>query len=150
MPQSLAKVYIHLIFSTKNRERILFDVIRPRLHEYLGGILSQHGCVPVEINSEPDHVHVLFLMTRTEALSDVIGQLKKSSNDWLKGIGPEYAHFFWQGGYAAFSVSQSQVDDVRKYIRNQQEHHRIKSFQDELRAFFRAYELEYDERYVWD
>lgn len=107
MPQSLAKVYLHLIFSTKNRERFLFDTICPRLHEYLGGILNRHGCVPVEINSEPDHVHVLFLMTRTEALSDVIGQLKKSSNDWLKGIGPEYARFFWQGGYAAFSVSQS-------------------------------------------
>lgn len=150
MPQSLAKIYIHLIFSTKNRERCIFDGIRPRLHEYMGGILKGHGCTPVEINSEPDHSHVLFLLSRTEALSDVVGQLKKSSNDWLRSIGPEYNQFFWQGGYAAFSVSKSQVEEVRQYIRNQQEHHRAKSFQDELRAFLIAYEVEYDERFVWE
>jgi putative transposase len=150
MPQSLAKDYIHLIFSTKNRERTIQNTIRSRLHEYMGGILNHHGCVPIEINSEPDYVHILFLMTRTESLSDVIGQLKKSSNDWLKSAGREYADFYWQGGYAAFSVSKSQVDEVRRYIQNQQEHHRVKSFQEELRAFFKAYEMEYDERYVWE
>ncbi|HEY1172832.1 MAG TPA: IS200/IS605 family transposase [Verrucomicrobiae bacterium] len=150
MPQSLAKIYIHLIFSTKNRERMISDSIRKELHEYMGGILNGHGCIPVEINSEPDHAHILFLMTRTETLSEVVGQLKKSSNDWLKRTSSEYAQFYWQGGYAAFSVSKSQVEEVRQYIRNQREHNQVKSFQDELRAFFKAYEMEYDERYVWE
>jgi putative transposase len=92
----------------------------------------------------------LFLLARTEALSDVVGQLKKSSNDWLRSRGSEFASFFWQAGFGAFSVSQSQVEDVRAYIRNQREHHRIKSFQEELRTWLKAYELELDERYVWD
>jgi putative transposase len=89
-------------------------------------------------------------MTRTETLSDVVGQVKKSSNDWLRARGPEFASFHWQSGYGAFSVSQSAVDEVREYIRRQHEHHKQVSFQDELRAFLRRYEIEYDERYVWD
>ena len=114
------------------------------------GTLKGLGCLPIEINTEPDHLHGLFLLARTEALSDVVGHLKKSSNDWLRGRGPQFASFFWQAGFGAFSVSQSQVEDVRAYIRNQREHHRVKSFQEELRAFLKAYEIEFDERYVWD
>jgi len=150
MPQSLSKIYVHLIFSTKARERTLPDQIRTDLHAYMGGTLKGLGCLPVEINSEPDHVHALFLLARTASLSDVVGHFKKSSNDWLRGQGPQFAVFFWQAGFAAFSVSQSQVEEVRTYIRNQREHHRAKSFQDELRAFLKAYEVEFDERYVWD
>jgi REP element-mobilizing transposase RayT len=150
MPQSLAKVYIHLIFSTKNRERVLPDEIRPDLHAYMGGTLNGLGCTPIEINSEPDHAHLLYLMTRTETLSNVIGQVKKSSNDWLRARDAAFSDFFWQGGYGAFSVSQSAVGDVRKYIRTQREHHRRVSFQDEFRAFLNRYEIEFDERYVWD
>ena len=92
----------------------------------------------------------LFLLARTEALSDVVGHLKKSLNDWLRSRGPQFASFFWQAGFSTFSVSQSQVEDVRAYIRNQREHYRVKSFQEELRAFLKAYEIEFDERYVWD
>jgi hypothetical protein len=95
-------------------------------------------------------LHALFLLARTKALSDVVGHLKKSSNDWLRSQGPQFAGFFWQAGFGAFSVSQSQAEDVRAYIRNQREHHRGKSFRDELRAFLKAYEVEFDERYVWD
>ena len=149
MAQSLSKIYVHLIFSTKDRERTLSDEIRPDLHAYMGGTLKGLGCLPVEINTEPDHLPALFILGRTEALSDVVGQLKKSSNDWLRGHGPQFASFFWQTGFGAFSVSQSQVEDVRAYIRNQHEHHRVKSFQEELRAFLKAYEIEFDERYVW-
>jgi REP element-mobilizing transposase RayT len=150
VPQSLSKVYIHFIFSTKDRARTLPDEIRPQLHAYMGGTLKGLGCSPIEINTEPDHSHILFLLSRTEALSDVVGHLKKSSNDWLREQGPQFAHFFWQAGFGAFSVSQSQVEEVRAYIRNQREHHRVKSFQEELRAFLKAYEVEYDERYLWD
>ena len=106
------------------------------------GTLKGLGCHPIEINTEPDPLHGLFLLARTEALSDVVGHLKKSSNDWLRSRGPQFASFFWQAGFGAFSVSQSQVEDVRAYIRNQREHHRVKSFQEELRAFLKAYEIE--------
>jgi REP element-mobilizing transposase RayT len=148
MAQSLSKIYVHLIFSTKDRESTLPDEIRPDLHAYLGGTFKGLGCSPIEINTEPDHLHALFLLTRTKAMSEVVGHLKKSSNDWLRSQGPQFAGFFWQAGFGAFSVSQSQVEDVRIYIRNQREHHRGKSFQDELRAFLKAYEVEFDERYV--
>ena len=94
MAQSLAKIYVHLIFSTKNRERILPDEVRPDLHAYLGGTLKGLGCFPVEINTEPEHLHALFLLVRTEALSDVVGHLTKSSNDWLRSRGPQLERFF--------------------------------------------------------
>src|SRR5262245_44903339 len=99
MPQSLAKIYVHLIFSTKHRERVLPDDIRSDLHAYMGGTLNGLGCPPIEINSEPDHVHLLFLLTRTETLANVVGQLKKSANDWLRARGHRFAEFLWQGGY---------------------------------------------------
>jgi REP element-mobilizing transposase RayT len=130
MPQSISKLYVHLIFSTKNRERILPDEVRPDL--------------------QPDHLHALFLLARTAALSDVVGHLKKSSNDWLRSRGPQFERFFWQAGFGAFSVSQSQVQDVRTYIRNQREHHQVKTFQEEFRTFLKVYEVEFDERYAWD
>lgn len=148
MPQSLAKIHLHLVFSTKHRERLLPCDIRTDLHAYLGGIINGLGCVPVEINSKPDHVHILFVMSRTETLSNVVGHLKKSSNDWLRAKDARFAQFYWQAGYGAFSVSQSAVEDVRQYIRNQREHHQRTTFADEYRTFLRRYEIEFDERYV--
>jgi len=150
MSQALAKIYLHLIFSTKNRERSLPDDVRDDLHSYMGGILHGLGCSPIEINTEPDHAHVLFVMTRTETISNVVGQLKKSSNDWLRNRDPQFRHFYWQGGYGVFSVSQSAVEEVRQYIRDQREHHKQVSFQDEFRTFLKRYEMEFDERYVWE
>src|SRR5262245_9351020 len=133
MSQALAKIYLHLIFSTKNRERIISDDVRADLHSYMGGILNGLGCSPIEINSEPDHVHLLFTMSRTETVSEVVGQLKKSSNDWLRSRDRKFRNFYWQGGYGIFSVSQSAVEEVRAYIRGQREHHKQVSFQDEYR-----------------
>ena len=150
MSQSLAKLYVHLVFSTKGRERVLEDDIRKDLHDYMGGTLKGMTCLPVEINSEPDHVHTLFLLGRMVALGGVVGGVKKSATDWLRGRGDAYRGFQWQAGYGAFSVSQSAVEQVRAYIRNQREHHRVRTFQDEFRAFLRKYEVEFDERYVWD
>src|SRR5437899_11219923 len=121
MSQSLSKIYVHLIFSTKNRERILPDDIRSKLHAYMGGIMNGTGGATIEMNSEPDHTHVLFLLARTESLSDVAGHVKKSSNDWLREQGPRFTNFYWQGGFGAFSVSQSGVEEVREYIRTQRE-----------------------------
>jgi REP element-mobilizing transposase RayT len=150
MPQSLAKLYTHLVFSTKHRQRWLSDDIHAGLHAYMGGTLRRLGCAPIEINSEPEHVHALFLLGRTVALSDAVGNLKTSSDGWLRAKGPRFAQFYWQGGYGAFSIGQSGVEELREYIRRQREHHEKVSFQDELRAFLRRYEIEYDERYVWD
>jgi len=150
MSQSLAKIYVHLIFSTKNRDRCLPREIQTDLHSYMGGTLHGLGCVPIEINSEPDHAHLLFLLGRTITLSETIGSIKTSSNDWIRTRAPQVGQFHWQGGYGAFSVGQSGADDVRHYIRNQQEHHKHVSFQDEFRAFLKRYEVHYDEKYVWD
>jgi REP element-mobilizing transposase RayT len=150
MPQSLAKIYVHLIFSTKNREPLLPRSVQPDLHAYLGGILRDLESPIVEVNSEPDHVHVLFVLARTRALSDVVGQLKSGSSAWLKTKGAAFNGFHWQNGYGAFSVSQSGVDEVIEYIRRQHDHHQRVSFQDEFRAFLRRYEIEFDEGYVWD
>lgn len=150
MPQSLSKIYLHLIFSTKNQERILTDDIRTDLHAYMGGTLKGMDCVPLEINSEPDHAHLLFLMSRTHTVSDVVGGVKKSATDWLRPRDAALAGFRWQAGYGVFSVSASNVDQVRRYIQNQREHHRKQTFQEEFRLFLEKYEVEYDERYVWD
>lgn len=150
MAQSLAKVYIHLIFSTKNREPLLLEAVRADLHTYMGGILRDVDSPMLEVNSEPDHTHVLFVLSRTHALSDVVGPLKRGSSAWLKTQGAAFAAFHWQNGYGAFSVSQSNVGEVREYIQGQHEHHKRMSFQEEFRAFLRRYEIEFDERYVWD
>ena len=150
MPQSLAKIYVHLIFSTKGREKVIPRHLHPELHDYMGGILRDLGCTAVEINTEPDHAHLMFMPSRTEPLSVIVGQMKTGSSGWLQKQSPELQNFHWQNGYGAFSVSQSSVEEVREYIRNQQEHHRVLSFQEEYRRFLKRYEVEYDEKYVWD
>jgi REP element-mobilizing transposase RayT len=148
MPQSLSKIYVHLVFSTLRREPMLSEAIRPALFAYLAGILPNHGCPPVKIGGTADHVHVMFVLARTATLSKVVEELKKGSSKWLKTQGvPTFA---WQSGYGVFSVSASQVDVVSSYIENQQEHHRKTTFQDEFRQFCRKYAVELDERYVWD
>ena len=149
MPQSLARIFVHVVFSTKNRRPILPAAIKPSLHEYLGGILREFGCPAVEINTEPDHAHVLFVLSRTATIADVVGGLKKGSTLWLQQQ-PRLGDFHWQNGYGAFSVSQSNVEAVQNYIRSQQEHHQQQSFQDEFRALLARHGLEFDERYVWD
>lgn len=150
MPQSLSKVYTHLVFSTKNRERSIPDDIRSRLHEYMGGILHGLDSPPIEINSEPEHVHLLFLMSRNHSIAKIVGEVKEDSNKWLKGIDPRFQSFYWQRGYSIFSVSESLVDTVRAYIKNQREHHAKLSFQEELRKLLEKHKIEFDERYVWD
>ena len=148
MPQSLAKVYVHLVFSTTGREACLADAVRPTLFAYLAGILQNLECAAVKIGGMADHVHVLLVLARTLPLSKVVEEVKKGSSKWLKTQGiPAFA---WQAGYGAFSVSASQVDVVSKYIENQAEHHRKTTFQDEFRQFCRKYGVELDERYMWD
>ncbi len=149
MPQSLSRMVVHLVFSTKNREPILRDgELRKRLHAYMAGILQELHCEPILINGVEDHVHVLCNLSRTLSLAKVVEELKKSSSKWMKE--QVLAGFYWQAGYGAFSVSQSNVEQVRNYIAGQEEHHRSVSFQEEYRVFGRRHGVALDERYAWD
>ena len=150
MPQSLSAVYIHLVFSTKGRRPFLRDFeIRNALHSYLGGISKQLGCAPIVTGGIEDHVHLLARMSRTVTQAEWVKELKRVSNLWIK---KQYSisDFEWQGGYADFSVSASNLDQVKKYIEHQQEHHHRVGFQDELRSLLRKHHVEWDEKYVWD
>jgi len=150
MPQSLARLYVHLIFSTKKRERFLTNRVRVPLHAYMATVLQNIDCPAELINSTDDHIHLLFELARTVSVSQAVEDVKKFSSKWLKSQGEEFAEFAWQTGYGAFSVSESNVSAVREYIANQQEHHRQKSFQEEYRSFLERHKVAYDERYVWD
>jgi REP element-mobilizing transposase RayT len=150
MPQSLARLHIHLIFSTKHRERSISDSIRDPLHAYMAGVLQNLKCHPVLINSVEDHVHLLFDLARTVTVSEAVEEVKKSSSKWMKTQGSEFGSFAWQQGYGAFAVSESNVESVRKYIANQKEHHQRKTFQEEYREFLVKHQISYDEKYVWD
>ena len=150
MPQSLANILVHLIFSTKERRPLIRDDVRERLHTYIVGILENQKSASLQTNSVEDHAHILFVLSKNLPLAKVVQEVKQSSSKWIKGQGEGYSDFGWQNGYAAFSVSESQRDAVREYIRNQRKHHAKVSFQDELRQFFKRHGVDYDERYVWD
>jgi REP element-mobilizing transposase RayT len=151
MPQSLARIVLHVVFSTKNRTPFLQDpTMRIRLHSYMAGGLQGHGCEPILINSVADHLHLLCNLSRTMTVAGLVEETKKASSKWMKEQAAKYHDFFWQSGYGAFSVSQSNVERVREYIAEQEVHHRKVSFQDEFRALCRKHRMEIDERYVWD
>jgi REP element-mobilizing transposase RayT len=151
MPQSLSAVYIHLVFSTKERRPFLRDkATRDSLHAYLGGVSKNLECPSMLIGGTEDHVHLLCRFGRTITQAEWVKEIKRVSNGWLKEQGRDYADFEWQGGYADFSVSQSSMEQVKSYIANQEKHHRKMSFQDELRTLLRKHEIEWDEKYVWD
>lgn len=150
MPQSLARLHIHLIFSTKNRQPFIADAVRDALHAYMASVLQNLGCAPVLVNSVEDHAHFLFDLSRTVSISQAVEDVKKSSSRWIKTQGAPFAAFAWQSGYGAFAVSESHVEAVREYVANQREHHRRKSFQEEYRLFLERHQIAFDERYVWD
>lgn len=150
MPQSLSRNYTHLDFSTKHREPMLLDSFRDRLHDYMRGILRGISRYAVELNSEPDRVPVLFILARTVAPSDAVQQFERGSSVSLRQLDPSLADFFWQRGYGSFSVSESLVETIREYIRNQREHHRNESFRDEFRRWLDDHREPFDERYVCD
>ena len=148
MPQSLAKVLIHLVFSTTNRAPMIHHAVRSDLHAYVAGILQNLDCPPVQIGGTADHVHALFSLTRTLPIARVVEEMKKSSSKWMKR--KDITRFAWQAGYGVFSVSSSQSDQVVKYIATQEEHHRIRTFQEEVRGLLDRHGVSFDERYLWD
>jgi putative transposase len=149
MAQSLAKLFIHLVYSTKHRARLLPHEPYEELHAFCQGVLKNHKCHLIEMNNVEDHVHLLFELHRTEALSDIVMHLKTGSSKWLKEQSPAYKDFDWQDGFGAFSLGMSQKAGAVDYLKRQQEKHAVVSYQDEFRGFLDAYEIEYDERYVW-
>ena len=151
MPQSLSSVYIHLVFSTKERRPFLREPgLRQSVHSYLGSVSKQLECPPLIVGGVEDHVHLLCRFARTITQAEWVKELKRVSNLWLKEQGRDFVDFQWQGGYADFGVSQSNLEQVSGYIANQEQHHKKMSFQDELRALLSKHKLEWDERYVWD
>ena len=143
MGQSLIKNYIHIVFSTKYRQPFINQSIEHELHSYLGGICNMLECHVIKVGGYTDHIHILCM------LSTKIPLIVNSSK-WIKTKGSEYKSFSWQNGYGAFSVNPSQIDVVIKYIENQHEHHKKKSFKNEYVAFLQKYKVDYDERYVWE
>jgi REP element-mobilizing transposase RayT len=151
MPQSLAQVVLHVVFSTKNRIPWLRNVeSRGRLHAYMAGVFINLRCEPILINGVEDHVHLLCRFSRTLTIAQLVEESKKASSKWMKEQAAEYAQFYWQSGYGAFSVSQSEVASVRDYIARQEQHHKQLTFQEEFRALCREHQVKLDERYAWD
>ena len=151
MPQSLAKILVHTVFSTKDRRPFRRDkALREELHRYLGGILTNLQCQPMIVGGVEDHVHLLSALARTTEAAAMVKEVKGGSSLWIKTKGPNLEDFAWQNGYGVFSIGFSQIETVRKYVAGQEEHHRKVSFQDEFRELLRRYELECDERYLWD
>ena len=151
MSQSLSRVLLHIIFSTKTRFPFFKDVeVRDEMHRYLAGVFNKNGSPALEVGGTDDHVHILCLLSRRQAISEIINKAKANSSAWAKTLGGICAKFSWQTGYGVFSISESQIESVKEYIGNQAEHHRRKTFQDEYLEFLREYKVPYDERYLWD
>ena len=151
MSQSLSSVYLHIVFSTKDRFPFLSeDSARAEVHSFLGGIAKKWNCPPVLVGGVSDHIHILLQLGRSVSQADLIKELKRGSNLWIQERFPQMKKFAWQAGYGAFSVSASNLETVRSYIEKQAEHHARVSFRDEFRAFLEKHGVAFDERYVWD
>ncbi|NVO08603.1 MAG: transposase [Bacteroidales bacterium] len=149
MAQSLSKLYVHIIFHIKNPLSPILNQDKKELYAYMGSIIKDNGSIPILINGTSDHVHVLCVMSKNIALAKLTEEIKRHSSRWIKTRGIHYRLFAWQGGYAGFSVSQSLHDRTKQYIENQEEHHKKRTFKEELIAFLVEYGVEYNEEYLW-
>jgi len=151
MPQSLVQIYVHIVFSTKERDPFLRDKdIREKMHAYLVGAFKNLGSPSLVVGAPEDHIHGLCRLSKTLAVADLIRDAKRESSKWVKAKWPDLVGFHWQNGYGAFSISPSHVDDLTRYIRSQQAHHREETYQEESRRLCRKCGVELDERYAWD
>ncbi len=150
MPQSLASLLVHLVFSTKDREPWLTDAIRDELHAYIGGIVASTVGVLLRAGSVTDHIHLLISHPRTMSPADLVKEIKIGSSKWLKQRDKHFSGFHWQSGYGIFSISPSDRAALEKYIAGQAEHHRKATFKEEYRRLLTKYGVAWDEKYVWD
>ncbi len=150
MPQSFALDYVHIVFSTKYRQPFLHDGIRDRMFAYMGGICNEFQSTPIIIGGYYDHVHLLVNLSRKITLMKLVEEVKSRSSRWIKHEDAQCVNFYWQHGYAGFSVDRYTLAIKIRYIERQVQHHRKTDFQPEYRQFLEEHEQEYDERYVWD
>ena len=149
MAQSLAQVYIHLVFHTKYNSVTIREDELPALFAYIDGIIVNKKSMVIQIGGVPNHIHILCTLPRTVSMADFVEDIKKCSSKWIKTLNPYYSQFAWQGGYGIFSVSASAVEKVKLYVMNQKEHHRKMTFREEYEAFLQAYNIEYNPEYVF-
>ena len=149
MPQSLAQLYVHLVFSTKERRPFIKPDTLPRIHAYLAGTCNAIDCSAITVGGVADHVHILFRLSKNLSLADTVKHIKIESSKRMKD---EFGcrDFAWQGGYGGFSVGASQIEAVSEYIREQPKHHAKNTFQEEFRKLLERYKVTFDEAYVWD
>lgn len=150
MSQSLFQVYIHIVFSTKHRQPTINEEIERRLFKYIGGICKSLECNPIIVGGHEDHIHILCSLSKKVTLMKLIEEIKKRSSKWIKTISSEYNNFYWQTGYGVFSINHTDLNAATKYIKNQKERHKKVNFQEELIAFLKKYEVDYDEQYLWE
>ena len=151
MPQSLTCVYVHIVFSTKNRVPFLQnDDVRKQMHAYLASLLKIYESHAIIVGGAEDHAHILCSLSKNHPLSKIIGEVKRNSSKWIKKKGTEYLEFQWQNGYGAFSVSSSNLESVRKYIVDQKHHHKKYTFKEELIRLLKKHGVRYDEKYLWE
>lgn len=149
MGQSLVNQYMHVIFSTKNREELILPSIESELHRYLGGICNELDCTSLKIGGYLDHVHILCMLSKKITIETLLQKVKANSSKWIKTKGDIFEQFFWQDGYGAFSVSSRHVNLLMEYIANQKEHHSKMSFKEEYLRILKKNDVDYDERYLW-
>lgn len=149
MAQSLSKLYVHLIFHSKNTSVSIRNEDKDDLYAYMGSIIKDNQSIPILINGTKDHIHILCVLYKNIALAKLTEEIKRRSNRWIKTVRQNYNQFAWQGGYAGFSVSQSLHEKTKQYIFLQEEHHKKMTFNEELILFLKEYGIEYDERYLW-
>src|SRR5205807_2021159 len=144
MSQSVGRILLHVVFSTKNREATLLPSVREDLYGYMAGVLNARGCVPIQVGGTADHIHALFGLSRVRNTAEIVRALKSHSSKWLKTKSPQLSRFSWQLGYGAFSVDQRGVRALVTYIQGQEEHHKKRSYQAEFRKILKRYEVEFD------
>jgi REP element-mobilizing transposase RayT len=150
MPQSIASVQLHIVFSTKHRQNLIDDHIEDRLFNYLGGICNELKCNSIKVGGYRNHVHIFCMYSRQITISKLLQSIKQSSSLWIKTVDEKYSNFYWQDGYAVFSVDEARHASLVEYIENQRTNHQKIGFKDELRGLFKKHNVEFDERYVWD
>ncbi|PQJ11185.1 transposase [Flavipsychrobacter stenotrophus] len=150
MGQSLINNYVHIIFSTKNREQLIYPPVEQELYDFIGKECTRLACQPLKVGGHVDHVHILCMLSQKIALMNLVKEIKAHSSIWMKSQDKSLNSFYWQNGYGAFSVNPAETEKVIAYIDNQHEHHKSKTYQDEYRAILKKYKVDYDERYVWD
>src|SRR5262245_8853165 len=149
MAQTLTRLLVHIVFSTKNRAAVISEEVEAELYAYIGGICRNLESPLLDAGGAADHVHLLVSQSKNIALSELLKNIKKDSSFWIKTKGSAFRGLHWQHGYSAFSIGESGLPALRRYFAEQKEHHRRVTFQDELRAFLKKYNVPYDERYVW-